>query len=334
MFDNKTIFISGGTGSFGKKFIENILKKYKPKKLIIYSRDELKQYEIKKIFNQNFMRYFIGDVRDKERLFKATKGVDLIVHAAALKQVDTAEYNPMECIKTNIMGAENIIDAAIANNVKKTIALSTDKAAVPINLYGATKLVSDKLFIAANNISGSQKNKFSVVRYGNVFGSRGSVLPYFLELKNNNSNYFPITDVNMTRFIISLNEGVNFVLKSFYRMKGGEIFIPKIPSINITDLAKAISNKMKIKYTKIRPGEKIHETMCPIDDAHLTIEFKDHFVISPTITIDSIKKIYLTNSIKEKGKYVKDGFSYTSRNNNVFLSIEKIKKLIKTDYDD
>ena len=334
MFKNKKIFISGATGSFGKKFIETIASKFNPKKIIVYSRDELKQYEMKKKFDKDFMRYFIGDVRDKERLIKATKDVDIIVHAAALKQVPTAEYNPLECIKTNIGGAENIIDAAIENNVKNTIALSTDKAASPINLYGATKLVSDKLFIAANNISGSQKNKFSVVRYGNVFGSRGSVLPYFLELKKNNSKFFPITDPKMTRFIISLEEGVNFVLNSFYRMRGGEIFIPKIPSLKIIDLAKAISKDTTIKFTKIRPGEKIHETMCPEDDAHLTLEFYDHYVIIPSITFDISKKMYTTNKLGQKGKFVPNGFSYTSQNNKKFLNINEIKKLIKKNYDE
>ena len=331
MFNNKSILITGGTGSFGKKFVNTIVDQYKPKKLIIYSRDELKQYDMKKNFNQKFMRYFIGDVRDKDRLLKATKDVDFIVHAAALKQVDTAEYNPIECIKTNIMGAENIIHASIENNIKNTIALSTDKAASPINLYGATKLVSDKLFIAANNISGSQKNKFSVVRYGNVFGSRGSVLPYFLELKQKSAKYFPITDPNMTRFIITLEQGVNFVIKSFERMRGGEIFVPKIPSIKITDLATAISDKIKIKYTKIRPGEKIHETMCPVDDAHLTIEFKDHYVISPTIIFETKTKRYTKNNLNESGKYVKKDFSYNSLNNKKFMTIKEIKKFI-TDY--
>ena len=331
MFNNKVILNTGGTGSFGQKFIHTVAAKYKPKKLIVYSRDELKQYDMKKKFKQNFMRYFIGDVREKDGLLKATKDVDFIVHAAALKQVDTAEYNPIECIKTNIVGAENIIHAAIENNIKNTIALSTDKAASPINLYGATKLVSDKLFIAANNISGSQKNKFSVVRYGNVFGSRGSVLPYFLELKENSAKYFPITDPNMTRFIITLEQGVNFVIKSFKRMKGGEIFIPKIPSIKITDLASAISEKIKIRYTKIRPGEKIHETMCPVDDAHLTIEFKDHYVISPTIIFETKTNRYTKNKLNEIGKYVKKDFSYNSLNNKKFMTIKEIKKFI-TEY--
>lgn len=333
MFNNKTVFISGGTGSFGKKFVEVIISKYKPKKIIVYSRDEMKQYEMQKKYNQKFMRYFIGDVRDKNRLLKATKNVDIIVHAAAMKIVPTAEYNPLECINTNINGAENIIDCAIENDVPRIIALSTDKAANPINLYGATKLVSDKLFIAANNITGNQKNKFSVVRYGNVFGSRGSVLPYFLELKNKKSNFFPITDSNMTRFIISLEQGVNFVIKSFYRMRGGEIFVPKLPSLKITDLARAISSKTKIKYTKIRPGEKIHETMCPEDDAHLTIEFNDHFVITPSINLSFPSSKYFKNKLNEKGKPVKNGFSYNSQNNKSFLTISEIKNLIQTDYE-
>ena len=333
MFNRKSILISGGTGSFGKKFVQKLVKNYSPKKIIIYSRDELKQYEMQKKYNQEFMRYFIGDVRDKSRLIKATKDVDFIVHAAALKQVPTAEYNPIECIKTNIFGAENIIDASIENNIKNTIALSTDKAASPINLYGATKLVSDKLFIAANNITGSQKNKFSVVRYGNVFGSRGSVLPLFLELKDNNAKFFPVTDKLMTRFIISLDQGVEFVIKCFSKMIGGEIFIPKIPSIRIIDLAKSISTKIPVKITKIRPGEKINEIMFPSDDAHLTIEFKDHYVITPTAVFDQDKKYYLTNLLKEKGKLLKKNFSYNSQNNINFLNVKQIKEFIKNHYE-
>ena len=247
MFDHKSILITGGTGSFGKAFITKLLEHYSPNKLIVYSRDELKQFEMSQMFNAHCMRYFIGDVRDEPRLNMALKGVDYVVHAAALKQVPAAEYNPMECIKTNIMGAQNVISACIQNKVKKVIALSTDKAANPINLYGATKLASDKLFVAANNLSGSQDTRFSVVRYGNVVGSRGSVVPFFQKLLDEEATELPITDERMTRFWIRLTEGVDFVLKNFQRMQGGEIFVPKIPSINITDLAKAMAPNIPAK---------------------------------------------------------------------------------------
>ncbi|MFW3328902.1 UDP-N-acetylglucosamine 4,6-dehydratase (inverting), partial [Aliarcobacter butzleri] len=251
--------------------------------IIIYSRDELKQYEMAQEYNDKCMRYFIGDVRDEARLKKATKDVDFIIHAAALKHVPIAEYNPMECIKTNINGAQNVIDAALENSVSKVIALSTDKAANPVNLYGATKLASDKLFVAANNLVGTQDTKFSVVRYGNVVGSRGSVVPFFKKLINEGVKKLPITDEKMTRFFITLEDGVNFVLKNFERMQGGEIFIPKIPSMKIVDMAKAIAPNLPHQIIGIRPGEKLHEIMCPADDSHLTLEFEDHYVIKPTI---------------------------------------------------
>ena len=265
MFNNKSILVTGGTGSFGKKFIKILLERYNPARVIIYSRDELKQFEMQQVFNQSCMRYFIGDVRDAERIKLATKNVDYVVHAAALKQVPAAEYNPMECIKTNVMGAQNVIDAAIANDVKKVIALSTDKAANPVNLYGATKLCSDKLFTAANNIVGKGNTRFAVVRYGNVVGSRGSVVPFFKKLIADGAKELPITDERMTRFWLKLEDGVDFVLKNFERMQGGEIFIPKIPSMRILDLAKAIAPEAKIKVIGIRPGEKLHEVMCPSD---------------------------------------------------------------------
>tara|TARA_B100000795_G_scaffold269984_1_gene261623 strand:+ start:1507 stop:2508 length:1002 start_codon:yes stop_codon:yes gene_type:complete len=327
MFNNKSILITGGTGSFGKKFVQKVIDQFKPKRLIIYSRDELKQFEMSQDFNHKCMRYFIGDVRDFNRLKSAMNEVDYVVHAAALKQVPIAEYNPMECIKTNIHGAENIIQAAIETDVKKVIALSTDKAVNPINLYGATKLASDKLFTAANNITGNKKIIFSVVRYGNVVGSRGSVVPFFKKIIEEQKNELPITDVRMTRFWIRLSEGVNFVFKSFERMIGGEIFVPKIPSVLITDLAKAMSPKMKQKIIGIRPGEKIHEVMCPKDDAHLTYEFKDHFVISPSIIFDNFKKDFSKNNLKEKGKKVSEDFEYNSKNNQIFLTINQIKKI-------
>jgi UDP-N-acetylglucosamine 4,6-dehydratase len=327
MFNEKTILITGGTGSFGKTFIQTLLKNYNCKKIIIYSRDELKQFEMQSgEFNDSRLRFFLGDVRDPVRLDLAMKGVDLVVHAAALKQVPAAEYNPTECIKTNVHGAENVIAAAIKNGVERVIALSTDKAANPINLYGATKLVSDKLFVAANNIVGSNKTKFSVVRYGNVVGSRGSVLPFFKKQLDEGVSELPITDVRMTRFWITLSQGVDFVIKSFARMQGGEIFVPKIPSIKITDLAKALSPNLPIKVVGIRPGEKLHEIMCPADDSHLTLEFKDHFVIKPTIQF-STDRNFEHNLVGESGKPVVDGFVYDSGSNPVFLSVEQLKDL-------
>ena len=326
MFNNKTILVTGGTGSFGKKFIKILLSKYQPKKVIVYSRDELKQFEMGQVFNDKCMRYFIGDVRDKERLMLAMKGVDYVVHAAALKQVPAAEYNPMECIKTNINGAQNVIDAAIANNVKKVIALSTDKAANPINLYGATKLASDKLFTAANNIVGEGETRFAVVRYGNVVGSRGSVVPFFKGLIERGATELPITDERMTRFWLKLEDGVEFVLKNFQRMQGGEIFIPKIPSMRILDLAKAIAPNAKIKVIGIRPGEKLHEVMCPSDLYYETVEFPDHFVIKPSI--EFARKIdYTTNALGEHGHMVEDGFDYNSGNNPHFLTVEELKEM-------
>lgn len=326
MFNNKNILITGGTGSFGKKFIKILLEKYKPNKVIVYSRDELKQFEMGQVYNDRCMRYFIGDVRDKERLSLAMKGVDYVVHAAALKQVPAAEYNPMECIKTNIMGAQNVIDACMANDVEKVIALSTDKAANPINLYGATKLASDKLFTAANNIVGQGRTRFSVVRYGNVVGSRGSVVPFFRGLIERGATELPVTDERMTRFWLKLEDGVEFVLKSFQRMQGGEIFIPKIPSMRILDLAKAIAPEAKIKIIGIRPGEKLHEVMCPSDLYYETIEFDDHFVIKPSIEFkDPID--YTINLLGEKGHMVPDGFDYNSGNNPCFLSVEELRKM-------
>lgn len=328
MFDNKVILITGGTGSFGYQYTETLLKRYKPAKLIILSRDELKQYEMAQRFNDPCMRYFIGDVRDKERLVQAFTGVDYVIHAAALKQVPAAEYNPMECLKTNVGGAQNVIEAAIAAGVKKVIALSTDKAANPINLYGASKLASDKLFVAANNIVGSKPTRFSVVRYGNVVGSRGSVVPLFQKILQSDGEHFPVTDPRMTRFWITLQDGVDFVLKNFERMHGGEIFVPKIPSIKITDLAKAMAPDMPVKVIGIRPGEKLHEIMCPLDDSHLTLEFDDHYVIQPTIhfgwSVD-----YKKNLLNEVGQPVQDGFEYNSANNNVFLTPDEITQMNK-----
>ena len=328
MFNNKNILITGGTGSFGKKYIEIILSKYKPNKIIIYSRDELKQYEMGQEFNHDCMRYFIGDVRDGARLKEAMHEVDFVIHAAALKHVPVAEYNPMECIKTNIDGAQNVIEAALACNVDKVIALSTDKAANPINLYGATKLASDKLFVAANNMVGNRRTRFSVVRYGNVTGSRGSVIPFFKKLLDEGATELPITDEKMTRFLITLDDGVNFVLKDFERMYGGEIFIPKIPSMYMTELAKAIAPNLPHKIIGIRPGEKLHEIMCPADDSHLTLEFDDHFVIKPTIQFSHISD-FSENKLGEKGVPVEQGFEYNSGNNTEWLTHEELLEMAK-----
>ena len=323
MFNNKSILITGGTGSFGKQFIKTIIKHYKPRRVIVFSRDELKQFEMQQEFNASSMRFFIGDVRDKDRLVQAMKGVDFVIHAAALKQVPAAEYNPMECIKTNIYGAENVIHAALENNVEKVIALSTDKAANPINLYGATKLASDKLFVAANNMASGHKTMFSVVRYGNVVGSRGSVVPYFKKLIAEGVDCLPITDEKMTRFWIALQQGVDFVYKCFTMMQGGEIFVPKLASVRITDLAKSMS-ELPIKIVGIRPGEKLHEIMCPRDDSHLTYEFSEHFVIKPSIIFYSRKNDFSSNTLGEKGELVAQGFEYNS-GHNVFLSEQEIK---------
>jgi len=332
MFNNKIILVTGGTGSFGQKFIQTIIKKYKPKKLIIYSRDEYKQYLMQKKYPSEkylFIRFFLGDVRDLDRLKMAMRGADYVVHAAALKHVPGAEYNPMEFVKTNINGAENVIQAAISQKVFKVIALSTDKAANPINLYGATKLASDKIFVAANNIVGSQKTHFAVVRYGNVAGSRGSVVQVFNDVIKQGGNFLPVTDRRMTRFWITLDEGVNFVIKTFSRMTGGEIYVPKIPSIRIVDLAKAMAPSLKIKFVGIRAGEKIHEMMCPNESHYLTLEFKDHYVIFPSPEYFEKKVSFIKNLKGEKGKKVDSDFEYSSNTNKKFLSIKEIALLNK-----
>ena len=329
MLNGKSVLITGGTGSFGHRYAYTLLEKYNLKRLVVFSRDELKQYDMMmkferhKDYNPEIMRFFIGDVRDVERLKEAMRGIDVVIHAAALKQVPAAEYNPMECIKTNIYGAENVIQAALYNDVDKVIALSTDKAANPINLYGATKLASDKLFVAANNMSGG-RTKFSVVRYGNVVGSRGSVVPLFDKLIREGTDSLPITHEEMTRFWISLQEGVDFVLKNMERMQGGEIFVPKIPSVHIVDLAKAMGPSLAVKIIGIRPGEKLHEIMCPADDSHLTVEFDDHFVITPSIVFFSRENDFTSNSLGEVGKIVKQGTEYNSDTNSHFLTVEEI----------
>lgn len=330
MFNDRTILVTGGTGSFGKKFIRTVLKNYQVKRLIVFSRDELKQYEMQQEYNSPVMRYFLGDVRDGERLKQAMRGVDYVVHAAALKQVPAAEYNPTECIKTNIQGAENVIKAAVDNGVEKVIALSTDKAANPINLYGATKLVSDKLFVAANNMVGGHITKFAVVRYGNVICSRGSVIPYFQKLIEQGTNELPITHEDMTRFWITLRQGVDVVIKAFSRMQGGETFVPKIPSVKMVELAKAMAPHLPYKIIGIRPGEKLHETMCPADDSHRTIEFDDHYVIQPTISFFQPVD-YKINPLGEKGKLVEYGFEYNSLTNPWYLTQKELRELIKNE---
>lgn len=324
MFNGKNILITGGTGSFGRKYTQTLLQRYQPNKIIIYSRDELKQFEMQQEFNTACMRYFIGDVRDGRRLERAMRGVDYVIHAAALKQVPAAEYNPMECIKTNINGAQNVIDAALENNVEKVIALSTDKAANPINLYGATKLASDKLFVAANNISGGHRTSFAAVRYGNVVNSRGSVVPFFEKKIKEKADYLPITRAEMTRFWISLQSGVDFVLKNFARMLGGEIFVPKIPSVRIIDLANAMAPNMPTKIIGIRPGEKLHEVMCPAELSYNTFEYADHFVIAPAISFSSRNNDFTVNKLGEKGHPVAEGFEYSSHDNPDFLGVEQI----------
>lgn len=325
MLNGKTILITGGTGSFGKKCTETILKRYKPKRLIIYSRDELKQFEMAQQFPDTqypCMRYFIGDVRDRDRMTRAFNNVDYVIHAAALKQVPAAEYNPFEAIKTNILGAQNIIDVAIDRGVKRVVALSTDKAANPINLYGATKLCSDKLFIAGNSYVGHDHSIFSVVRYGNVAGSRGSVIPFFL--KNRERGVLPITDPRMTRFWITLEQGVNFVLNRLETMVGGELFVPKIPSMNIMDLAKVIAPECKTEVIGIRPGEKLHEVMITKDDARKTIEYADHYMIQPDF--DFWGRRFTNNG----GQPVPDGFEYNSGDNPWKLTPEEMKDIIKS----
>ncbi|MDK8263505.1 UDP-N-acetylglucosamine 4,6-dehydratase (inverting) [Pseudomonas oryzihabitans] len=328
MFDGLSIFISGGTGSFGRAFVKRLLSDYQPKRVVVFSRDELKQYEMSQEFDAPCMRYFLGDVRDEQRLQQAMRGIDLVVHAAALKQVPAAEYNPTECIRTNVNGAENIIAAALQNGVKKVIALSTDKAASPINLYGATKLLSDKLFVAANNIAGSRDTSFAVVRYGNVVGSRGSVLPLFRKLIAKGAEDLPITDARMTRFWITLDEGVDFVMRSFERMQGGELFVPKIPSARIVDLATALAPDLPQRQVGIRPGEKLHEMMISRDDSPHTLEFARHYVIAPAMSFNQPCD-YSLDGLGEQGRPVEPGFEYLSDSNPDYLDVAALRQLVE-----
>jgi UDP-N-acetylglucosamine 4,6-dehydratase/5-epimerase len=326
MFDGKSILITGGTGSFGQRFVKRLLERNAPKRVVVYSRDELKQFEMSQVFDHKAMRYFLGDVRDLDRLRMAMREVDIVIHAAALKQVPAAEYNPIECIKTNISGAEHVIKAALDNDVERVIALSTDKAANPINLYGATKLASDKLFSAANNIAGGRRTVFSVVRYGNVVGSRGSVVPYFRKLLAEKCSYLPITDERMTRFWITLDQGIEFVMNAMERMHGGEIFVPKLPSIRVRDLAQALAPGLPTKVVGIRPGEKLHEVMCPADDSHLTLEFQNHYVLRPTIRFHHEDIDYSVDRTRDVGKPVGADFEYSSGKNPWVLSVEEIRQ--------
>lgn len=323
--DDKVILVTGGTGSFGQQFVRTLLQNASPAKLIVFSRDELKQFEMRQSFPETeypCLRFFLGDVRDRERLYRAVDGVDIVVHAAALKQVPAAEYNPSEAVKTNVLGTMNVIDAAIDRNVKKVIALSTDKAANPINLYGATKLCADKLIIAANNYSGYHGTRFSIVRYGNVAGSRGSVIPFFLKARS--SGILPITDIRMTRFWITVGKGAEFVIQCLHRMTGGEIFVPKIPSMKMMDLAKAIAPECEIKIIGIRPGEKLHEVMITEDDSIYTLEYDGYFVILP-----SFRDWSATNYLAENGgKRCAGSFSYRSDTNTHWLSLEEMRAII------
>lgn len=326
MLNNKSILITGGTGSFGKAFTSYVLEHYNPKKIIIYSRDEFKQFVMQNEFKEHSdkLRFFIGDVRDKERLARAFEGVDYVIHAAALKQVPACEYNPAEAIKTNINGAQNVIDAALDTGVKRVVALSTDKAVNPVNLYGGTKLVSDKLFIAANAYAGSKDICFSIVRYGNVAGSRGSVIPFFNNIIKNGGKELPITDYNMTRFWISLRQGVELVIKALEEAKGGETFISKIPSFKITDLAEAMAPGCVTREVGIREGEKLHEIMVTVEDAPYTYEYDKHFIIYPQLVWSEERKAVPT------GKKVSEGFSYSSGNNKEWLAVEEIRKLLNS----
>jgi UDP-N-acetylglucosamine 4,6-dehydratase len=328
--NDKSVLVTGGTGSFGKHFLKTVIAQYKPRRLIIFSRDELKQFEMAQEFPHEkypFIRYFIGDVRDRDRLDLALRDVDYVIHAAAMKQVTTAEYNPFECIRTNVFGAENVVSACLRRGVKRVVALSTDKAANPVNLYGASKLASDKIFVAANNLAGADGPRFSVVRYGNVFGSRGSVVPFFKKLADDGAESLPITDARMTRFWITLTQGVNFVLSSMEMMRGGEIYVPKIASSTIPQLATLVSPNLKQHVVGIRPGEKLHETMIPADDAHCTVELEDRYVILQSFAT-AMRDAYMHRGAKP----VVEGFSYSSDTNPERLDANGLQTLLQMSY--
>jgi UDP-N-acetylglucosamine 4,6-dehydratase len=324
--NDKAVLVTGGTGSFGKHFVKTVIERYKPRRLVIYSRDEMKQFDMQQLFPMEqhpFMRYFIGDVRDRDRLELAMRDIDYVIHAAALKQVPTAEYNPFECIRTNVFGAENLVYAALRRNVRKVIALSTDKAANPVNLYGASKLASDKIFVAANNLAGADGTRFAVVRYGNVVGSRGSVVPFFKKLAEDGATTLPITDARMTRFWITLTQGVNFVLSSMEMSRGGEIFVPKIASTTVTDLATLISPALPHRIVGVRPGEKLHETMIPADDARWTVEIDDRFVILASFAA-AAREAYLHRGARP----VAEDFAYSSDTNSERLDARGLQLLL------
>jgi UDP-N-acetylglucosamine 4,6-dehydratase len=326
MFLGRSVLVTGGTGSFGRKFVEVALRRYQPRRLIVFSRDELKQQEMSRQFSPRAhpaLRYFLGDVRDRERLYRAFDGVDVVVHAAALKQVPSCEYNPLEAIKTNVLGAAHVIDAAIDRGVEKVLGLSTDKAANPINLYGATKLCSDKLLVSANSYAGSHRTRFAVVRYGNVVGSRGSVVPLFLKMRSR--GVLPVTDPRMTRFWITFEQGVDFVLKSLQRMRGGEIFVPKIPSMNVLDLARAVGPGCRIETVGIRPGEKLHETMISEDDARCALEYDDYYCVLP----DRQAMAFSRDAAADRGRPCPEGFRYGSDTNTRWLSVEQLRRMIQ-----
>jgi len=327
MFSNASILITGGTGSFGNAFVPMTLATFNPKKIVIFSRDEMKQWEMAKKFGDDpRVRFFIGDVRDRERLYRALDGIDYVVHAAATKIVPTAEYNPFECVKTNIIGAMNLIDACIDKRVRRVVALSTDKASSPVNLYGATKLASDKLFVAGNSYAGGHETRFAVVRYGNVMGSRGSVIPFFCALKH--TGVLPITDDRMTRFMISLEQGVALVWHAFEDLEGGEIYVKKIPSMKVIDLARAIAPKAELKFVGIRPGEKLHEQMISEEDSRYTFEYPDHYKVLPAINNWSSSEARIKN-----GSKVPDGFTYTSDNNPVWMSATELQYWLNANQD-
>lgn len=327
MLQGKSILVTGGTGSFGKRFIRTVLERYDARRLIVYSRDELKQFEMGQKYDDPRMRYFLGDIRDLPRLTMAMEGVDIVIHAAALKQVPALEYNPSEAIKTNILGTENVMTAALAKGVEKVVALSTDKAAAPINLYGATKLAADKLVVAANNIRGKSNSAFSVVRYGNVLGSRGSVIPLFQNMVAQGATELPVTDATMTRFLITLQQGVDFVLQALARMRGGELYVPKIPSASMQTIAEAVGEGLPIKIVGMRPGEKRHELMCPRDLASSTYEFSDFYLIRPSFDFSS-NDDYSTTNLGETGKPVAYDFEYNSLDNPHYLDAEELRQVL------